>query len=70
MQRLSIALDGTVTGEHGIGLDLRDLVVDELGASTVDAMRKIKWSLDPHLIMNPGKMIEVPQSFEDGSKKP
>ncbi|OAL30862.1 hypothetical protein AYO20_08555 [Fonsecaea nubica] len=59
IQRLSVDMDGTVSGEHGIGLEYRDQVVYELGEASVDTMRAIKFALDPLCLLNPGKMIRV-----------
>lgn len=59
VQRLSVDLDGTISGEHGLGLEFRDQLVYELGAESVDAMRRIKFALDPLCLMNPGKMIRT-----------
>jgi D-lactate dehydrogenase (cytochrome) len=59
-------MDGTVSGEHGIGLEFRDKVIYELGSSTVDAMRSIKIALDPLCLLNPGKMIRVEQDADGG----
>ena len=41
LQRRAIELEGTVTGEHGVGLKLRDMLVEEVGDNTVDMMRKV-----------------------------
>ena len=53
----AIAMQGTCTGEHGIGLHKIDFVVQESGEETVDVMRTIKHALDPHNIFNPGKVL-------------
>jgi D-lactate dehydrogenase (cytochrome) len=52
----AIAMDGTSTGEHGIGLGKIPYLVDELGEA-VDVMRSIKAALDPQGLMNPGKIF-------------
>jgi D-lactate dehydrogenase (cytochrome) len=56
----ALALDGTCTGEHGIGLHKMDFLVDELGPDTVELMARIKRALDPLNILNPGKVVRVP----------
>ena len=55
----AIAAGGTCTGEHGIGLHKQDFLVDETGAGAVAMMRQIKQALDPHNIMNPGKIFSL-----------
>jgi D-lactate dehydrogenase (cytochrome) len=52
----AIAMDGTSTGEHGIGLGKIPYLADELGEA-VDVMRSIKAALDPKGLMNPGKIF-------------
>lgn len=41
VQKLAIEMEGTITGEHGIGLSLRDMLVEELGNDTIDLMRRV-----------------------------
>jgi D-lactate dehydrogenase (cytochrome) len=56
---LAIGLEGTCTGEHGIGLHKMDYLVDEAGEDAIDLMRSIKVALDPDNIMNPGKIFHL-----------
>jgi D-lactate dehydrogenase (cytochrome) len=57
----ALRLGGTCTGEHGIGLHKMGFLVDEAGAGSVDMMRTIKRALDPHNILNPGKIFTLDQ---------
>ena len=52
----ALAMDGTCTGEHGIGLGKQEWLVAELGEA-VDLMRSIKHALDPQGLLNPGKIF-------------
>ncbi|MBI3438545.1 MAG: FAD-binding protein [Proteobacteria bacterium] len=52
----ALASDGTCTGEHGVGVGKREALCEELGGA-VGVMRAIKRALDPHDIMNPGKIL-------------
>jgi glycolate oxidase len=53
----ALELGGTVTGEHGVGLLKRDGALRELGPAVVAMHRAVKAALDPHGILNPGKVI-------------
>ncbi|HEX2754605.1 MAG TPA: FAD-linked oxidase C-terminal domain-containing protein [Candidatus Limnocylindrales bacterium] len=53
----ALALGGTVTAEHGIGLSRRAALVDQVGPDVIDVMRSIKAALDPLGILNPGRVI-------------
>lgn len=54
---LTLALGGTLSGEHGIGLAKRDFMADAFTPATLAAMRAIKQALDPDGILNPGKVL-------------
>lgn len=54
----ALRMDGTCTGEHGIGLGKQDWLVEELG-ETVDLMRTVKRALDPQNVLNPGKIFTL-----------
>src|SRR5215207_2279670 len=53
----SVELGGTISGEHGIGYVKAPYLQMALGSETIDAMRRIKRALDPHGILNPGKVF-------------
>ena len=53
----ALALGGTVTGEHGIGAARREWLVRQRGEAVVDVMRAIKHALDPHDLLNPGRVL-------------
>ncbi|MDM4768489.1 FAD-linked oxidase C-terminal domain-containing protein [Pelomonas sp. SE-A7] len=55
----ALKLEGTCTGEHGIGLHKQGFLVDETGEAAVAMMRSLKRALDPRNIMNPGKIFSL-----------
>jgi D-lactate dehydrogenase (cytochrome) len=57
MVQRALRLEGTCTGEHGIGLHKMPYLLDEAGPAAVATMRSIKHALDPKNIMNPGKIF-------------
>jgi D-lactate dehydrogenase (cytochrome) len=58
---LALSMNGTCTGEHGIGVHKMGFLEDELGADAVDLMRRVKQALDPDQILNPGKIFAPPE---------
>jgi D-lactate dehydrogenase (cytochrome) len=53
----ALAMEGTCTGEHGIGQGKKHFMESEHGAGAVAMMRALKRAVDPADIMNPGKMV-------------
>lgn len=58
MVERAIAMDGTCTGEHGVGQEKRRYLEREHGREALEMMRAIKAAIDPDDLMNPGKMLE------------
>ncbi|KAK2009478.1 FAD-binding domain-containing protein [Colletotrichum eremochloae] len=54
----ALEMEGTCTGEHGVGLGKKDFLREEVGDVTIEVMRAIKNSLDPLWLMNPGKIFD------------
>ena len=54
-----LKLDGTISGEHGIGISKRDHVAKEIGPHELDLMRNIKQQFDPNQILNPNKSLPI-----------
>ncbi len=55
----ALRMEGTCSGEHGVGLHKQGFLVDEAGAGAVAMMRTLKRALDPKNIMNPGKIFAL-----------
>ncbi|KAL3962176.1 hypothetical protein ACCO45_003699 [Purpureocillium lilacinum] len=54
----ALELEGTVSGEHGIGLGKKHCLAKELDPSTIGVMKALKEALDPHWLLNPGKVFD------------
>lgn len=59
----AIQMDGTCTGEHGVGVGKTEYLVEELGEGTVELMRTVKKAIDPLNLFNPGKLY--PENNKD-----
>jgi len=55
----ALAMEGTCTGEHGVGMGKMDFLIAEHGGDAISVMRSIKNAIDPDNIMNPGKILRV-----------
>jgi glycolate oxidase len=52
-----ISVGGSITGEHGIGMEKMELIGHQYSAESLDLMRRIKQMFDPLSLLNPGKML-------------
>ena len=59
MVERSLELEGTATGEHGVGVVKREYLEGEVGKSGVDAMRSLKKAWDPLGLLNPDKVVKI-----------
>ncbi|KAI9380315.1 hypothetical protein POPTR_016G064800v4 [Populus trichocarpa] len=57
MVHSALSMEGTCTGEHGVGTGKMKYLEKELGVEALKTMKRIKNALDPNNIMNPGKLI-------------
>jgi glycolate dehydrogenase FAD-linked subunit len=55
----ALKLGGTITGEHGVGIAKKKFLPDALGDNSLDLMRRLKRTLDPERILNPGKIFDL-----------
>ncbi|HEY9324625.1 MAG TPA: FAD-binding oxidoreductase [Agromyces sp.] len=70
MFRTAVALGGTLTGEHGVGILKQRWLADELGDDSYELQRGIKALFDPRGIMNPGVMFDERVSTEVPEEPP
>jgi D-lactate dehydrogenase len=54
---LVLSLQGTLSGEHGVGMAKRPFVSREIDATTMQLMKQVKLTFDPNNILNPGKLF-------------
>ncbi len=54
----AVAMGGTITGEHGVGLAKKPFLPDAVGTAPLEAMRRLKAAFDPAAILNPGKIFD------------
>lgn len=55
----TLELGGTITGEHGVGLAKKAFLKKQLGDASYNLLKKIKQTLDPHGLLNPGKIFDL-----------
>lgn len=55
--RMCVDVGGVLTGEHGVGMEKRDLMTYQFGENDLEAMQRVKCSFDPDALLNPGKMF-------------
>ena len=56
--RKALELEGTITGEHGVGLHKKEYLLEQ-HPDSIPVMKSIKKTLDPNNIMNPGKIFDL-----------
>ena len=60
--RACVAAGGCLTGEHGVGVEKRDLMVDQFSAADMEAQMRVKDVFDPRWLLNPAKVFPLAQS--------
>ena len=55
--RMCVEMGGSITGEHGVGVEKREYLPEMFGLDELDAMRRIRAAFDPKGLSNPGKML-------------
>ena len=54
----AVGLGGTITGEHGVGLAKKAFLPKAIGDASLETMRRLKRTLDPYNLFNPGKIFD------------
>ena len=55
--KMCVEMGGSITGEHGVGVEKRDYLPDMFTADEIDCMKRMRAAFDPLGIANPGKMF-------------
>jgi glycolate oxidase len=55
--RMCVEMGGSITGEHGVGMEKRDYLADMFDPPTIALMHRLRCAMDPLLVANPGKMF-------------
>ena len=55
--RMCVEMGGSITGEHGVGMEKRDFLPDMFSPEEIDCLKRVRAAFDPHGIANPGKMF-------------
>ncbi|BHH82817.1 FAD-binding oxidoreductase [Desulforhopalus sp. 52FAK] len=61
--QLAIDIEGTISGEHGIGLEKKPFLKDQIGGEGIALLQNIKRTFDPLNLLNPGKMFDMPEDL-------
>ena len=66
LMQVCVAAGGTITGEHGVGLDKRELLPLVFSDADMDAMLRVRWAFDPLGLCNPGKIVPMLRGCGEG----
>ena len=55
--RYCVAVGGSITGEHGVGMEKMELMSDQFSSASLDMIGRFKSLFDPHCRLNPGKLL-------------
>ena len=59
---MCVAMGGSLTGEHGIGVEKNNYLPDMFSAEEIECMKRLRAAFDPLVIANPGKMFPGPEA--------
>jgi len=57
--KLCVELGGCLTGEHGVGIEKRELMYEQFTDEDIDQQIRIKEEMDPNWLLNPGKVFPI-----------